>query len=447
VTAVVAACAGYANLAYRVAGPADYRYFPPFQRGYNANDNGHLGAEYFNIAKALAAGRGFADPFRERTGPTAWMPPLLPLIEAGLLLAAEGDKNTVIACVVVLQVFALAVTGLLVINLAASTTRLGSWFAAVVFLVLVVSNFQIWFQFTHDCWLVLLAVDLLVAGLTALPPVLERRLNRVAAWGVFGGLGALVSPIVGFVWGGMTLAATFGDFRRLRGRLGLALACAGLTLAPWTVRNYHVFGRLIPVKSNLAYELYQSQILQKDGLLQTRTFGKHPVADVTGSRREYKILGEIAFLDEKKIAFREAVVADPADFLDRVASRFLGATVWYVPMNRDEDARRPWTYLCCRLINPLPFVGFVVLLLSAARRPLSRAQWTVIGVYVLYLAPYVVVSYYERYAVPLLAVKALLVTWGVDRVASVWYKKQIRHADSGAIPAHVERPRAVPAIT
>jgi hypothetical protein len=423
--AVLAACATYANLAYRVTDPADYRYFPPFIRGHNANDNGHLGAEYFNIAKALASGRGFSDPFREQTGPTAWMPPVLPLIEGGLLWAADGDKDDVITCVIVLQVFALAVTGALVLHVFAPRTRIGAWAVAFVFLVMVISNFQLWFQFTHDCWLVLLAMDVLILGLTAFPPVIDRGLNTTVAWGLFGGLGALVSPIVGFVWGTMTAVTTFSEFRRLRFRLGLTVAAAGLALVPWTVRNYLIFGRVIPVKSNINYELYQSQCLQRDGLLQTPTFRKHPVADVTGSRREYKQLGEMAFLDAKGAAFRQAVADDPMEFLDRVASRFLGATVWYVPMNRDEDAKRPWTFLWCRIIHPLPFVGFVVLILSSARRPLSRAQWAVIGVYVLYLFPYVVVSYYERYAVPLLATKTLLVTWGVERLATVWYKKGI----------------------
>ena len=64
--------------------------------------------------------------------------------------------------------------------------------------------------------------------------------------------------------------------RRAWRRLALALAFAGLTLLPWTVRNFLVFGRVIPVKSNLAYELYQSQCLQPDGLITYRTFDRHP---------------------------------------------------------------------------------------------------------------------------------------------------------------------------
>ena len=43
------------------------------------------------------------------------------------------------------------------------------------------------------------------------------------------------------------------------------------------------------------------------------------------------------------------------------------------------------------------------------------------GAYALYLGPYIGVSYYERYAMPLLAVKCLLVIWAADRLlALVW---------------------------
>jgi hypothetical protein len=41
------------------------------------------------------------------------------------------------------------------------------------------------------------------------------------------------------------------------------------------------------------------------------------------------------------------------------------------------------------------------------------------GVYVLYLSPYIAISYYERYAIPLLGVKVLLVVWALDRVLAI----------------------------
>ena len=45
-----------------------------------------LGAEYFQIGKAISEGRGFSSPFRVPSGPTAWMPPAIPVLLSGLFL-------------------------------------------------------------------------------------------------------------------------------------------------------------------------------------------------------------------------------------------------------------------------------------------------------------------------------------------------------------------------
>ena len=47
--------------------------------------------------------------------------------------------------------------------------------------------------------------------------------------------------------------------------------------------------------------------------------------------------------------------------------------------------------------------------------PLAAAQWVVIGAYLAYLLPYVVVSYYDRYRVPVLGAEAVLLVWGIHR--------------------------------
>src|SRR5580700_10964391 len=38
-----------------------------------------------NIAHSLAIGNGFCSPFRVDTGPTAWLPPVYPLLLAGIM--------------------------------------------------------------------------------------------------------------------------------------------------------------------------------------------------------------------------------------------------------------------------------------------------------------------------------------------------------------------------
>src|SRR5579862_9137241 len=75
VTAVFA-CSIYANLSFAVSRPSDLRYLPPFEPRVDGNMNRHLGGEYLQMARSLTAGEGFADPFDEPTGPTAWQPPV-----------------------------------------------------------------------------------------------------------------------------------------------------------------------------------------------------------------------------------------------------------------------------------------------------------------------------------------------------------------------------------
>jgi hypothetical protein len=195
----------------------------------------------------------------------------------------------------------------------------------------------------------------------------------------------------------------------------VAVALSVLTISPWVVRNYLIFGRLIPVKSNVAYELYQSQCLTRDGVLRSNVFGSHPYCSDNEERWEYRRVGEMAYLDRKKDLFLQAVARDPLDFPERVVNRFLAATLVYTPFESGEENRRPWTFWTCRILFPLPFVALVALLGTSPWRPLTRAQWVVIGVYLAYLLPYVLVSYYDRYKFPVFAAEVLLVVWAVAR--------------------------------
>jgi hypothetical protein len=63
----------------------------------------------------------------------------------------------------------------------------------------------------------------------------------------------------------------------------------------------------------------------------------------------------------------------------------------------------------------------------------------------LYLLPYVAVSYYERYAFPLLAAKVLLVIWGVDRLlTALWPRKRTQaQLQQKPQPARKGKPRQV----
>jgi hypothetical protein len=425
--AVVHACAIYANLSFAVRSSADYRFFPPFRRHVNANNNRDLAAENFNIARSLVSGQGFAHPFNGPSGLTAWMPPALPGVLAGLLWLCGGNRDAVMAVVVFVQVQVLAGTGILVLLLALRTTRHpGAALVVTLFLGVLLCHFDWCFQTTQDCWIVLLAVDLLIIGTCWLRPL--HRWHTAAGWGLFGGLCALVNPIVGFTWGAWSVLA--GLRQKTASRLAVALLLAGLTLAPWTMRNYLVFGRLVPIKSNLAYELYQSQCVQDDGLLRVGTFKQHPYTLSTREGRDYKSLGEMAYLDRKREQFCHAVARDPMNYLQRVARRAVCVTLWYVPKDRGPGAEQPWVVWANRLIHPLPFLALLFLVLTSRCADVGSTPWSLIGIYLLYLLPYVAVSYYDRYAVPVLAVKALLMIGAVDRLVELW---EARRGEAAAL--------------
>jgi hypothetical protein len=412
VAVVVIAGSVYANLSFAVTNPAYYRYFPPYKAGVNANGNKHLGGEYYQMARALLDGEGFSHPFAQPTGPTAWQPPILPLILAALLWAT-GSREGVTAVIVCLQDLILIGTLLLMLVLALQTTRrLGPAVAAAVGVGAVLCDFRLYFQFTHDWWIVLLFVNLLIAGLCWFEPL--RNCRTSAVWGLFGGLCVLINPIVGLTW---TIISTAIALRRRSWlSLGVMALAASLAVAPWTIRNYLVFGRLIPSKSNLAFELYQSQCLQPTGLL--LKFIRHPYRPDNVEGRAYQAFGETAYLDRKWEQYCQSIGDDPLGFLDRVACRALGATLWYVPFYRGEGMRT-WELWICRLTHPLPFLAWLVLVYSACWRRLHPAQWLVLAVYFLYLLPYIAVSYYDRYGIPLLGAKVLLVVWAADWLASL----------------------------
>jgi hypothetical protein len=189
-----------------------------------------------------------------------------------------------------------------------------------------------------------------------------------------------------------------------------------VTIVTGRSKDYAMFGRLIPVKANLAFELYQSQCLQKDPVLKRSTLGRHPMAAKSEARREYQQRGEMAFLDERRQRFSEAVAADPFDFLDRAAGRFLAATLLYEPYEPGGWQEPAWLLWFNRLTHPLAFLALLVLL---SARSEHCSPWPLMTVYIFYLIPYIGISYYERYAFPLVVTKIVLILWAADRLLSL----------------------------
>lgn len=405
----------WANLSWEIEDPSWFVLFPPFQAGVDRNMNHHLGAEYLSIAQAIVKGRGFSDPFQAETGPTAWMPPILCWIEAFFLWIFAGDLDLVMNAMIVLQNISLITTFWMIFTLLSRVSRL--WTAGVLVLQLVM-QFRYAFQMTHDCGFLMLIMTGLIAGLCLGDPFDSTK--RATLWGLFGGVASLSSPVIGFLW--VLLSGIKGYSRWYY--LLLSLAVMTLTLTPWIIRNYAVFGKFIPVKSNLAYELYQTQCLQSGGILETSVFATHPWANNNQARRDYVLMGETEFLRQKKDLFLEALHQNPLNYLKRVFERFLGVTLVYQPDNLFLERRRPIELLASYLIYPIPFLAWCFMGIKLVRTGLSRTETVIFWAYLIYFLPYIAISYYSRYEFPAHPIKWILFIWFGDFLYSCFLPKK-----------------------
>ncbi len=408
-SSLVLAFSIWANLSQDIQDPSWFVFFPPFQSGVDRNMNHHLGAEYLSIAQSIVKGRGFSDPFQAESGPTAWMPPILCWIEAFFLWIFDGDLEMVMLAMIVLQNLSLIATCWMIFTLLGQVSRL--WIAGILVLQLIM-QFRYAFQMTHDCGFLMLIMTGLISGLCLGNPFGSTK--RASLWGLFGGLACLSSPVIGFLWVVLSFIKSFGRWYYFF----LSIAIMALVLTPWTVRNYLVFGKFIPVKSNLAYELYQTQCLQSGGILQTSLFVTHPWANNNQARRDYVLLGETEFLRQKKNLFLEALYKDPLNYLKRVFERFLGVTLVYQPDNYFLEQKHPFEFFFSYLIYTIPFLAWCFMGAKLVQSGLSPTETVIFWAYPFYFLPYIAISYYSRYEFPAHPIKWILFIWFGDLLYS-----------------------------
>lgn len=385
--------------------------------------SGQLGAEYDTIAQSVRAGRGISDPFQEPSGPTAWMPPFLPLTLAGVYAVCSDSRDTVRNFCIAMQGPVVFVCGLMVLF----ATRVPKMPIAVpvCFLLGATADFYELFQRTHDTQPIAICLSLLLVGIVKLwnAPISPWT---AAVWGVVGGLFALTSPVTGFVWAIITTIRWLPKRSQLFSRslkpLAVAAVVSILTISPWVLRNYYHFGRFIPIKSNLVYEIWQSQCLDDDGVLSMKAAYQHPWGSRSEQRIEYLEVGETEFLRRRWPPVIESIQKDPLDLINRIANRWFAATIYYHTFYPMDEYNYPWPLRYKRLYFALPFVSLMIIL-AMRRSPFPKELLAAILIYVLFLGPYILISYYDRYAAPLFAVKVILVVYGFDTLREFFARK------------------------
>lgn len=284
-----------------------------------------------NIAYSLATGKGFSNPFRQETGPTAWLTPVYPLLVAGTfkLFGAFTVRaffflvfvNTLFSVAVCIPIFHVGkrVAGL-------SVGAVAAWLWA-----LFPGAIMVPFEWIWDTSLsALLAATLLWATLK-LPA--SRRMRDWCGYGLLWGLTLMTNPSLGSLlpfllgwaayraWQLRDTSAPTESLPRLK-RATLALVLAVVCCIPWTARNYAVFHRFIPLRSNFPLELYIGNNENYDD--------QHPryPGPITKEREtlRYLRIGETPFMDEEMRKARTFILSHPRVELRLFGDRF--AAFW-----------------------------------------------------------------------------------------------------------------------
>jgi Dolichyl-phosphate-mannose-protein mannosyltransferase len=253
-----------------------------------------------SIASSLATGKGFSNPFNRQTGPTAWLTPVYPLlVAASFKIFGLGSLSSFYFLVFLNIVFSTGVcipiffVGRRVAGLAAAS--LAAWFWALFPGAIMVPFEWIW----DTSLAALLAALLLWATLEVAE---SARWRDWCGYGLLWGFTLMTNPAIGALlpfllsWAAYRVRPKNASF--LAATLGkplVALLLAILCCVPWTIRNYSVLHRFIPLRSNFPFELY---IGNNENYASDHPRYPPPITKERETVR-YIHMGEIPFVDEE----------------------------------------------------------------------------------------------------------------------------------------------------
>jgi 4-amino-4-deoxy-L-arabinose transferase-like glycosyltransferase len=249
-----------------------------------------------NIAYALAEGRGFSSAFRTNSGPTAWLTPVYPLMVAGLFrifgtftakaFYAAFFLNSLFSAAACVPIFYAGrkIGGLVVASVAA-------WLWAIFPNAVIMP-----FEWVWDTALsALLCATILWATLELAE---SQKWRDWCLYGLLWGFTLMTNPALGtllpFLLGWAAWRARKNDNFRIARPL-LALGVTILCCAPWTMRNYFVFHRFVPLRSNFAFELW----LGNNDIFDWHAVNGRKFITKYEEERRYTQLGEMGYMQEK----------------------------------------------------------------------------------------------------------------------------------------------------
>jgi len=309
-----------------------------------------------NIASALAQGRGFSDVFRKPTGATAWLAPGYPLILSAIFRVCGAFTYPAFLAAVLLNCLLSSATTFPLFFAARRIAGVPSAALAAWLWALYPNGVILPFEWIWDTSLSAFLMATILWATVALCST--QKLRDWVAYGALWGIALLTNPALGILF---PVFLAWLVFRRPGSSIvasKLAMAALGFALLiclPWTIRNYSIFHRVIPLRSNFPFELW---IGNND------IFDEHAVGGIQritqfAEIRLYTQLGESAFMDEKRRLALEFIRTHRALEV-RLTARRVVAT-WLGTENpwRDFRSTDSWLIRTIFLFNGLILLGTI----------------------------------------------------------------------------------------
>jgi Gpi18-like mannosyltransferase len=253
---VISSIAFIVAIAFVVRAAFLYYYFH-FVVGRTFQSDEPFGYETGTIAAAIAQGRGFSSPLKGvQTGPTAWLTPIYPYLLAAIFkfFGVYSYTSHIVICCVNNAFSAFTCWPIYNIGERAFSKQVGAaaaWSWVAFPMSLFFSTVWVW-----DTALSALMVALIVAATLKM-----RGSKQLSCWAAYGALcetGAMVNASALSLLLPLAIWAVWPLRREplLAMRVAAASIVFTIGITPWTVRNYVVFNKIIPFRSNFGLELW-----------------------------------------------------------------------------------------------------------------------------------------------------------------------------------------------
>jgi 4-amino-4-deoxy-L-arabinose transferase-like glycosyltransferase len=381
-----------------------------------------FGYEMGRIARALATGYGYADPFRGHTGPTAWVAPLFPWILAEVF-RLFGVYTAVSAWVIL--AFDCVLNALMVATVWEIAERCFSrsiawWSAWIWALYPAAMQYAVKWVWEMTLTAFLFTVVLVLAlrmrkigepGAQAAPSAKQWALFAVL-WALIGlsdptlllflppcGIWILIGVPRGKVWPGQIAKAT------------LAAVIFAACVAPWMVRNALVFHHFVPFRANFGAELYLGNGPEGNGLLMEYD---HPFQDQP-QLELYKRMGELQYSKMRGRETMRLIEAQPGRFARLSLLRF-----YFFWAGVPHASNHKWIVEFGRNLNYqfTSLVGWFGLVLALRRR--RPAAGLFLWAFALLPLTYYFVSVSARFRHPLEPLIAILAVYLFQSAEKSW---------------------------